>query len=407
MERSASSPQAIVQKILLLYLLVWSISPPLEIDWIYRIIALLCTGLWFVLAGHRHLTLLKIHRQAIGFAVAAALIVLIDTLQPAKIFRPIAIYMLVIAFIMNHFYQGRWQELSGCVPIMLLLLLFYNYQTVTALRLDYTIARRIVRNDPTTYPYLRRGVGGYSLIYPQVCLFPALLVWIYTAWSHKRLYFALGCAWLLSYIMFCLQAGYSTAIFVSVLGMLIFFFYKRQSLTAAVLVSLGVFLASLLAIYYMDGLREFLLEIFEGTAVSRKISDLAQMDLDQLDFLQGTSSLEVRLVRYMASIRTMLHFPVIGSLWFGGAGGHSALMDTFAVYGLWGGSLYAKMLLKAPLFMKEHYQHPLIQSLAKATFITIFFVALMNSNTYSFMFFLLILLPLIFYDIMRWRNITA
>jgi hypothetical protein len=406
-ERCVASPQAVVQKILMLYLLVWSISPPLEIDWIYRIIAIICAGLWFALAGHRHLALLKIHHRAIGFAVAVALIVLIDTLQPAKIFRPIAIYMLVIAFIMNHFYQGHWQELSGFVPIMLLLLLFYNYQTVTALSLDHTIARRIVRNDPMIYPYLRRGVGGYSLIYPQVCIFPALAIWIYTAWSHKRLYFALGCAWLLSYVMFCLQAGYSTVIFVSVLGMIIFFFHKRQSLTAAVIVSLGVFLASLLAIYYLDGLREFLLKVFEGTAVSRKIYDLTQIESDQLGLLQGSSSLEVRIVRYMGSIKTMLRFPIIGSLWFGGAGGHSALLDTFAVYGLWGGLLYAKMLLKVPVFMKEHYQHPLIQSLAKATFITIFFVALLNSNTYSFMFFLLILLPLIFHDIMRWRNITA
>lgn len=390
-----------------MYLLVWSISPPLEIDWVYRIIALGCTGLWFALAGHRHLTLLRIHRQAIGFALAVILIVLIDTLQPSKIFRPIAIYMLVIAFIMNHFYQGRWQELSGFVPIILLLLLFYNYQTVTALDIDHTIARRIVRNDEAMYPYLRQGIGGYSLIYPQVCLFPALVVWIYTAWSHNRLYFALGCAWLLSYVLFALKAGYSTAIFVSVLGLLIFFFYKRQSLTAAVLVSLGIFLAGLLAIYYLDGLREFLLEIFEGTAVSRKISDLTQVETEQLDSLPGTSSLEIRLIRYMASIRTMLHFPIIGGLWFGGAGGHSALLDTMAVYGLWGGPLYAQMLLKVPVSMKKHYHHPLMQSLAKATFITIFFIALLNSNTYSFMFFLLILLPLIFHDIMRWRNITT
>lgn len=406
--RHAASPsQAIVQKFLLLYVLVWSISPPMEIDWIFRIVALICTGLWFSLAGHRHLTLLKIHRQAIAFAGAAALIILIDTLQPAKIFRPIAIYTLVIAFIMNHFYQGHWQELSGFVPIMLLLLLFYNYQTGSALAIDHTIARRIVRNDPSIYPYLRQGVGGYSLIYPQVCLFPALVVWIYTAWSHKRLYFALGCAWLLSYLMLCLQAGYSTAIFVSALGMLIFFFYKKQSLTAAVIVSLGIFLASLAAIYYLDGLREFLLEVFDGTAVSRKIADLTQIDSEQLDVLPGTSSLEVRIVRYVGSIKTMLHFPIIGGLWFEGAGGHSAILDTFAVYGLWGGLLYAKMLMKVPVFMKQNYQHPLIQSLAKATFISIFFVALLNPNTYSFMFFLLILLPLLFHDIMCWRKISA
>jgi hypothetical protein len=406
-DRSSASPQAFIQKILVLYLLVWSISPPLEIDWIYRILALGATGLWFAFASHRHLKLLKIHRQAIGFAVAVALIVLIDTLQPVKIFRPIAIYVLVIAFIMNHFYQGRWQELSGFVPIILLFLLFYNYQTVTALGLDHTIARRIVRNDTAMYFYLRQGVGGYSLIYPQVCLFPALLVWVFTSWSHNRLYFALGCAWLLSYLMFCLRAGYTTAIFVSVLGLLIFFFYKKQSLTAAVVVSLAFFFTALFAVFYLDGLREFLLRVFEGTAVTRKLSDLAQLESMELDSTPGISSLETRIIRYMGSITTMLHFPIIGGLWFGGAGGHSALLDTLAVYGLWGGPLYAKMLLKVPVFMKEHYQHPLIQSLAKATFITIFFTSLLNPNTYSFMFFLLILLPLIFHDILRWRTIAA
>ena len=36
-----------IQKLCVLYLAVWTISPPLEIDMIYRLIALGAAALWF------------------------------------------------------------------------------------------------------------------------------------------------------------------------------------------------------------------------------------------------------------------------------------------------------------------------------------------------------------------------
>ena len=40
---------AFIQKICVLYLVVWMISPPMEIDLIYRVVALGCSALWFVI----------------------------------------------------------------------------------------------------------------------------------------------------------------------------------------------------------------------------------------------------------------------------------------------------------------------------------------------------------------------
>ena len=38
-----------IQKILVLYVIIWTISPPLQIDMIYRVAALGAIGLWFIL----------------------------------------------------------------------------------------------------------------------------------------------------------------------------------------------------------------------------------------------------------------------------------------------------------------------------------------------------------------------
>ena len=38
-----------IQKIAVLYLIAWTISPPLQVDTIYRIIALACAGIWVVI----------------------------------------------------------------------------------------------------------------------------------------------------------------------------------------------------------------------------------------------------------------------------------------------------------------------------------------------------------------------
>ena len=40
---------AFIQKIAVLYLVVWTVSPPLQVDMIYRLIALACAGVWFIL----------------------------------------------------------------------------------------------------------------------------------------------------------------------------------------------------------------------------------------------------------------------------------------------------------------------------------------------------------------------
>ena len=67
----------LIQKIAVLYLIVWTISPPLQVDSIYRLIALACAvlwvGIWFV--RETPITLGKEQVGAIIFLIAVMVVV--------------------------------------------------------------------------------------------------------------------------------------------------------------------------------------------------------------------------------------------------------------------------------------------------------------------------------------------
>ena len=67
-----------VQQISVLYLVIWTISPFMEIDNIWRIGALAAFGLWLICAMSRGLHLEKIHMLAFAFI---ALVVVVNIIE--------------------------------------------------------------------------------------------------------------------------------------------------------------------------------------------------------------------------------------------------------------------------------------------------------------------------------------
>lgn len=186
MQEKHSNVLVKVQQITVLYLVVWTISPFMEIDNIWRMGALASFGLWLICAVNRGLTFEKIHLHAFAFV---ALVVVVNIIQYngfGKLLRPIQYYMLVLFFIMGHFYKNKWKELYFIVPIVLVLLIYFNFKSAFTVMDDPTVARLLVRSDETVYHYLRDGVGGYSLIYPQVVTFPVLIMWIFKTTKNNK-----------------------------------------------------------------------------------------------------------------------------------------------------------------------------------------------------------------------------
>lgn len=396
--------QNFIQKAAVLYLIIWTISPPLEIDMIYRLLALGAAGIWFIVALRRRLVVEKVHIYAIVYMFLVILIAYLEKGSFDAILRQIAIYILVICFFIHCFYkENGWHELSGIVPIVLILLLIYNWRTAEILLEDPTIARKLVRADESVYEYLRQGIGGYSLVYPQVCIFPAIIAWILRAYRNNKIYFGIGCIWLYTYILCISRAGYSIAIFASIVGVIMLFFYRGRNIWTAFAIAAVIFMAVMGAILYVDSFREYLLQTFDGTAVAKKIEDLVATS--ETGVAEG--SIYERMEAYQGSIDVILEYPLVGGLWMRSGGGHSAIMDQFAKYGIWGGIIYTMMLFAVPNEYKRRFHHPRVWAISNAVMVAILFVALLDSFSFSFMCMILLVLPLLYEDILRWEGIEA
>lgn len=391
-----------IQKIAVLYLVVWTISPPLQVDTVYRIIALACAVLWAAIWFIREtpVTLGKEQVGAIAFLIVVMIVIYFEKYSFSALIKQIAMIMLVICFMMTYFYDDKWDELYGIVPIVLILLTIWNYKTFSILIEDHTIARLLVRDDAATYAYLRQGIGGYSLIYPQVCISPLIIAWIIKAFKSHKILFAIGVAWAYTFTRFLELAGYSIALFASVIGLILLLFYKGRNAVPAFLVTVVAFMGVMAAILYIPSFREWILETFDGTAVARKVNDLISTSETGVT----GDSIQVRITAYLGSIKNIFKYPLIGSLWRDGGGGHSALLDIVSKYGLLGGYAFSMMFYHVPFHYKHHYDNKFIISAANATLVTLMFVSILDSFNYSFTCMILIVASLMFEDIIKWTG---
>lgn len=392
-----------VQQISVLYLVIWTISPFMEIDMIWRIGAFAAFGLWLICAMSRGLHFEKIHLLALAFVALVVVVNIVENNGFSKILRPIQYYMMVLFFIMGHFYRGKWKELSFIVPIVLVFLIFFNFKSAFAVMEDSRIARLLVRNDEETYIYLKQGIGGYSLIYPQVVVFSVLLMWVFKSYKQKKLYFFIGVVWLVSYVLFVVNANYSIAITGSIISLIILLFYKGHSTGLAFVVSAGLFVALMLMILYWEGFRNVLLEFFDGTAVAKKINDLVATSESGV----AEGSIDARIIRYQSDINTIFQYPLIGGLWWKVGGGHSAIGGAFAQYGLFGGYVFCKILYSVPNVYKKAFVYKRIQQMANANLVVLLYVTLLDSLTYSFLGMILIITPILYENIIEWDGLTA
>ncbi len=394
-----------IQSVAIAYIITWSISPPLEIDLIYRLLAVVAAGVWAICWMLRQNPIQLDRNQIISvfFLFTVVGVTFIDNGDFEGILKQIAFFMLVICFIINGFYKNNWSELRWLIPVILVLFIIWNINTINALIEDPTIARRIVRDDKSTYPLLRQGVGGYSLIYPQVCISSAVLMWIIKAFKNNKVLFAIGVVWAITFVSLISKAGYSIAIFASCVGAIILLLYKGKSGISAFIIAGVIFATIMFSILYFDDFRNRLLEMFDGTAVAKKINDLVATS----ESGAAEGSIEARMSRYVKSLEVMVKYPIIGALWRDSGGGHSGLLDVIAKYGLWGGWFFVKAVYHAPSFYKEKYSDSItIRKISNAVLVSMLFVTTLNSVTYAIYCTVLLVLPLFFEEIVKWDGLN-
>lgn len=404
MRKSITLP-GFIQAIAVAYIVAWSISTPMEIDLIYRFIALGLAAIWAVIAFMRNIQFDTIHIWALLFTVSVVIITYFTFHNISSIIKQISWYMMFVELIIFSFYNKKnlWHEISWVIPVVFILLTFFNFKTASVLIEDPTIARLIVRADEETYAYMRQGVGGYALVYTQVLFFPAALIWIINSWKVNKIKFVFGLAWLISYFFLIANAGYSIAIFSTVSAVLILFFYKGKSVVGVVIVTMLFFIGVMAAILYLTPFREWLLVTFDGTAVAKKINDLVASS----ESGEAEGSIADRVNQYVGSFKSALfEYPVIGSLWrTSSAGTHSHILDTFAKYGLWGGILNLRVLYIAPSFYRKKYQgSKTVTAIFNAELTVMILVSLLDTLPYQLMCAFFLIVPILTEDIINWKG---
>ncbi|MBQ6023120.1 MAG: hypothetical protein IJL25_09340 [Clostridia bacterium] len=392
--------QTVMQMVAVLYLMVWSIAPPLQIDLVFRLLALGLAVVWFFIEFLNRFEFTNIQIWCAIFMVAVALMAYLLN-GVGAILAEISVYMMVLAYFISIYSADSWQNYKIVVPLTLGLLIFFNYRTVTELVNDPTIARLLVRDTPELYDYMRRGVGGYGLVYPQVVIAPVVYAWTLMSFRKNKFFFFLGVAWAVSFFALILNAGYSIAVIVSVISLAILIFYRRQSVFPAFIISFALIAAIVLMLVYVESFRNLIMQIFDGTKVVRKIEDL-------LSTAEGETadSFANRIERYWWSIQTCFQYPIIGCRLFGGrVGGHSELLDTFAKYGVWGGIPLLLIIFHTPHYFKTAIpESSTIRATANAHITAIALVALLDPYGFTVFFPLLILCPIMYSDIIKWRE---
>ena len=402
-EKKSRSFISILQSLCVLYITIWTIAPPLQIDNIYRITALGAVGLWFLLNIPQKVTLEQIHILAIVFAMLVMVVALMDSKgEFGKIFSPIYYYMMVITFIMGYCYKDRWHELSWMIPIIILLLVYFNIQSYKTVLDEPSVARTLVRNDTGAYHYMRKGVGGYGLLYSQVCVLPIIVSWTISAFRKHWVRFVIGVLWIVSFFLYLFNAGYSIAVAASIVSLIILFFYRRSSMVLAIIITTALIVIIVWLIGYNAGFREWLISIFDGTKVATKINDL-YLSITTAD---TADSIMARWEAYIDSINCMLSYPIIGGLWFpnGGGGGHSTILDVFAKYGLFGGVVFLRMLFQFSISIKKSPLTGKDIRIANSVFISVLMISLLDSMSFNFVCLIMLVIPICYNDILKWRK---
>lgn len=394
-----------IQKFCLLYLIIWTVSPPLSIDTVYRILALFCVVIWVISEINKGL-FLKQNGEIIAILFLLLTIVAsIITYGFDGVLKSVSWYFLVIGFLVFQNSKGHFDEIEGFALICFILLTIWNINTYKALLLNDRIARIIVRNDVETYSYLRSGIGGYGHIICQVLMSPVLFAWIVSAWKkHKIIHFCVGTICYGSFLLMLFKSSYAIPIMATILGLSIMLIGKGQRKIWYLLGSIIVIALFIYFIGYSEDLQELLIRLFPSNTVQNKINELVYSI--NSGGLQGDFA--ARWERYFTPIKSFfVEYPLIGG-WIAGAGsgGHSTILDAFGKFGIFGGLVVWKIMFSVPNYYEIENDNRKVKKITTAFWIVIFITMLFDSWALSCSFVLFLIIPIMINQIVKWNMET-
>jgi hypothetical protein len=387
-----------VQIFCILYISIWAISPPLGYGVAYRIAAVAATGLWVIIEMFlRPSTFFRPSFPtlcAIIFVIYTAILgYWIEGLD--DIIRNLQIYICLLFLIIYESYKKRdIRQLRIIFWGALFLFPVWLYITLTAYGEVHNVSRLLTRSTGIESKYAEQGIGGFGLVYSILIGIPILLYLTkqrlgsqvngmgrYGRWMFKGLTLltlVLGCSVIL-------KAGYSIAVALLVGGVLIAFFGGRKRSFKIIRLFFIVFIGTILLSLTFNTFVNYVETISRGTMYERKVHDV-KITLTAGDDV-GTVSL--RTERYMRSIKLFMDNLLLGTMTYDDIGKHSAILDRFARYGFFIGSVFFYLILYLPILYIRKLSNIAFGMSLGVAFVSIGFAFLNNIfSSYGFMLFI-------------------
>ncbi len=339
-----------IQFLCIVYVAIWTISPVLAYGMVYRILAIGCVFLWFILVFMSTKKFKKdIFLSLLYIVFTGTINFLLHDID--GLLRNFQVYIFIFFFIVYLHYSKL--GLLHIKPILIPLIGLFTIWNITTLN-GYeelgNASRMLSKSFDGANELMNEGIGGFGHIYSQIILVPSVLYLLQKRIYKNIWYNLLFAIYIIVTITLILNAGFSLAIINLILTMFLYFLIKNKNwVNIFKLCSVG-FIISIIIYLNFEIIFNFLISLASGTRYQLKVIDIYSS-------LRGVTSLgtvEVRLERYIRSIKLFFQNPLIGQLSYSELGKHSALIDSFAQYGIFMGLIFMKIVLGTPYkFLKN------------------------------------------------------
>lgn len=342
-----------LERICALYLILWVFVPPVQVGTIFRILAVACAGLWFLIVLLRDSHFFQITGKFLLIAVFCVALMIIWSLGVYPITTAVVrnlqfIIMLICGTMATYYMKTDKEFIEILIVLCLIAISIFCITTIVAL-IENPYAARIANSEWLEGRFSEnKNVGLYGYVYMCVLIAPMLLYKIIKKIKLNKFKDTLIVIALILIISMTLLSGYMIANFCLLGGCGLVIFFKKVTILRVVLF-IAVFFS--LIIFYEEIIAAFfnlLTSIFgQNPAYGQKISEFKNL------FLEGDAggiTVDERFSNYQDSLELLYKYPVIGSFICGvvGGGGHSALFDTIGKYGWLIACLYFYLMWKHP-----------------------------------------------------------
>lgn len=342
-----------ISKVCAACVVFWTFVPPVQVGAIYRLIAILCLFVWFMLKGINMLINPGEERTYMLVAIITVVVRLCSMslyYGMGNAFRNSLQMIIVFSIGMISMYYIRRDAafLRKLIALSLILMCVFCVTTIEGLARD-PYAARIANSEWLAERFKgNENVGLYGYVYMCVLIIPMLFNKIISHQEVSKSFDRICVISMILMIAMVMVSGYMIAIFCTILGCAVVVILHNRKSPKIVVFSMVALIFVLFYKEIIGGILETLMDATTDNPVYyNKFRDFRMLILGSNS---SGETLVGRWKNYSRSLQEIVKYPVVGSYFWGKTlgGGHSFVFDTIGKMGWLTALLQFYMIYRYP-----------------------------------------------------------